>query len=120
MTPYRYQSIDPAVLMEAAGDQSTFITLSHTFLEHAPGLFARLQQAFARRDYPAVAASSHALKGMAMLIGASGLATQLQRHETAARQGGGLDAAQEELAPLLALVMREVTQSIVRAVPQRG
>ena len=33
---YRYQSIDPTVLMEAAGDQSTFITLSHTFLEHAP------------------------------------------------------------------------------------
>jgi len=118
MNHYRYQSIDPTVLMAAAGDQGTFITLSHTFLEHAPGLFSRLEQAFARRDFPAIAASSHALKGMAMLIGAGGLSGELQRHETAARQGCAIDAAQAELAPLLTLVMREVTQSIVRAVPQ--
>lgn len=118
MSPFRYQSIDPTVLMEAAGDHGTFITLSHTFLEHAPGLFARLEQAFARRDHAAIAASSHALKGMAMLIGANELSSQLQRHESAARQGCALDAAQAELSPLLALVMREVTQSIVRAVPQ--
>ena len=118
MSPYRYQSIDPTVLMEAAGDHGTFITLSHTFLEHAPGLFARLEQAFARRDHAAIAASSHALKGMAMLIGANELSSQLQRHESAARRGCALDAAQADLSPLLALVMREVTQSIVRAVPQ--
>jgi len=55
---------------------------------------------------------------MAMLIGANELSSQLQRHESAARQGCALDAAQAELSPLLALVMREVTQSIVRAVPQ--
>ncbi|MET0268499.1 MAG: Hpt domain-containing protein [Duganella sp.] len=119
MTHYRYQSIDPNVLMDAAGDDDTFIALSHTFLEHAPVLFARLEQAFARRDSPAVAASSHALKGMAMLIGAAGLVTQLQRHEKAARVGCALDAAQAELAPLLALVLREVEQSIIRAAPQR-
>ncbi|KQQ36264.1 hypothetical protein ASF61_08790 [Duganella sp. Leaf126] len=119
MSAYRYQSIDPTVLMEAAGDRGTFITLSHTFLEHAPGLFARLEQAFARRDFAAITASSHALKGMAMLIGAGGLSAELQRHEAAARQGCALEAAQADLAPLFALVMREVTQSIVRAVPQQ-
>ena len=119
MTPHRYQSIDPGVLMEAAGDHGTFVTLSHTFLEHAPGLLSRLQQAFARRDYPAIAAGSHALKGMAMLIGAAELSSELQRHESAARQGCALDAAQAALPPLLALVMREVTQSIVRLAPQQ-
>lgn len=80
-----YQAIDPSVLMVAAGDGPSFKMLSQTFLDHAVPIAGQLRQALADGQHAAIGRHSHALKGMAGLIGAAALISQLQQLETAAR-----------------------------------
>lgn len=98
--------------MAAAGDRATFLLLSQTFLEHAPPLAERLHDGLRRQDATAVASASHALKGMAMLIGATQLCAQLQHIENTARQYHALPLHQPSLHALLDRVLSEVRTSM--------
>jgi len=98
--------------MAAAGDKATFLLLSQTFLEHAPLLAERLHDGLRRQDTAAVASASHALKGMAMLIGATQLCAQLQHIENTARQHHALPQHQPSLQALLDRVLNEVRTSM--------
>lgn len=105
-----YQVIDPAVLMQLAGDRDTFRTLSQTFSEHAPGVFQRLEAALRSADHAAIAHESHALKNMTTMIGAQRLSALLQAMETAARDNR--IAATADLPQQFTDVMAEVNMSI--------
>lgn len=98
--------------MAAAGDRATFLLLSQTFLEHAPPLAERLHDGLRRQDATVVASASHALKGMAMLIGATQLCAQLQHIENTARQYHALPLHQPSLHALLERVLSEVRTSM--------
>jgi HPt (histidine-containing phosphotransfer) domain-containing protein len=111
MSAPRYRAIDPAVLMAAAGDRATFDALARTFLDCAPPLYAALQQALADGRPAAIGQHSHALKGMTVLVGATGLTALLQQLETAARLGQPVPAA-ATLAPDFDQVLREVALSL--------
>lgn len=112
MTARSYRAIDPGVLLEAAGDLETYRALARTFVDCAPDISRRLLQALGAADYPTIAAKSHALKGMTVLVGAAQLTTLLQQMESAARQRQDLAGAGAELTAQFDLVMREVAASI--------
>lgn len=105
-----YRAIDPAVLMESAGDLVVFQSLSQTFLDHAPAIYEQLGAAVAKGDLAMASKQAHALKGMTMLIGATTLTSRLQDIEVAGRAGRPCDLA--GLAELFALVLEEVGLSM--------
>lgn len=105
-----YQAIDPAVLMQLAGDRATFRSLSQTFSEHAPGVFQRLQAAVRSADQSGIAHESHALKNMTTMVGAQRLSALLQTMETAARDSRVAAAA--DLLQQFTQVLAEVNMSI--------
>jgi HPt (histidine-containing phosphotransfer) domain-containing protein len=107
MTAARYQATDPAVLMAAAGDATTFRALSATFLESAPPIFASLQLALMSAQHASIRLHSHALRGMTVLIGANQLTALLLQLETASRQQQAA-AWSPGLAQCFAAVCREV------------
>ena len=110
MTTSPYTVTEPAVLWQAAAaDLATFRALCGIYLEQAPPLLQRLRQALAAAQLEQVVATSHALKGMAGLIGAGALAALLQQIEREAR--AGLLPAGGTLAPLGAQVLDEVAHS---------
>ncbi|MES2163747.1 MAG: Hpt domain-containing protein [Pseudomonadota bacterium] len=106
-----YRLIAPQVLWQAAGaDLDTFRSLSQLFLDLAPARLAALEQALQRGPAGAVAAASHALKGMTLLVGADQLSALLQELERQARAGAAAPPA--ALADLLQGVMDEVAASM--------
>ncbi|MCU6501294.1 Hpt domain-containing protein [Rugamonas sp. A1-17] len=109
-----YRVTAPGVLWQAAGaDLQTFRALAQTFLDHAPPLQARLEQALRLGSPAAIAAASHALKGMTVLVGAERLSALLQALERQARAGVA-PAPDAGLAPLCGQVMDEVALSMAR------
>lgn len=110
MKPTIYRAIDPAVLMESAGDPVVFQALSQTFLDHAPAIYQQLRQALSKDDLATASRQAHSLKGMTMLIGADQLTIRLQDIEVAGRAGRPCD--QDGLAELFALVLQEVGLSM--------
>ncbi|ELX08820.1 hypothetical protein Jab_2c08790 [Janthinobacterium sp. HH01] len=112
MSGATYQAIDPAVLMVAAGDGASFKMLSQTFLDHAEPIAGQLRQALADGQHAAIGRHSHALKGMAGLIGAATLISQLQQLETAARLLQPMPAATDAWMPSFEQVCREVALSL--------
>lgn len=106
-----YGAIDPAVLWQAAAaDRDAFQMLAATFLETAPPLMERLRTGLERRRLMDVAAASHSLKGMTVLVGAASLSALLQQIERAARTGQPPPPA-PVLQPLFTQVMQEVARS---------
>lgn len=83
-----YVQIDPWLLLRAAADDlESFRALSETYLLIAPPMLERLRAARLAGDLAALAHESHALKGSAALLGATGLCALLQQLESAARAG---------------------------------
>jgi histidine phosphotransfer protein HptB len=82
----KYEYIDPSNLLEALdGDWGAVASLAQTYLDNAPDIFAKLQRGLDSGNTKTVWHESHALKGMAALLGANGLANMLLRTEQAAR-----------------------------------
>lgn len=107
-----YRLIAPQVLWQAAGaDLATFRSLSQLFLDLAPARLAQLEQALRHGPAAAVAAASHALKGMTVLVGADQLSALLQDLERQARAGAA-PPPPAALASLLRGVMDEVAASM--------
>lgn len=112
-----YVQIDPWLLLRAAADDlESFRALSETYLLIAPPMLERLRAARLAGDLAALAHESHALKGSAALLGASGLCSLLQEIESAARAGQlPAEAARwDQLEQQFAAVAAEVGLSIVQ------
>lgn len=83
-----YHHIDPSQLLDAVGgDAGTVASLARTFLESAPPIFARLEEAALSGNAERIRHESHALKGMSAMFQAQPLTALLQQTEQAARQG---------------------------------
>lgn len=108
-----YLAIDPRVLLAASGnDLDLFRDLSQIFLDTAPAMFQRMQQASAAGAPHAFIAASHSLRGVTVLVGARELTACLLALEHAA---GGACPAAAALTPagaLLDTVCAEVRHSI--------
>lgn len=109
-----YRATAPGVLWLAAGaDLETFRALAQTFLDHAPPLQAALEQALLQERPAGIAAASHALRGMTVMVGAERLSALLQALERQARAGLA-PAPDADLAPLCRQVMDEVALGMAR------
>ncbi|HZG20574.1 MAG TPA: Hpt domain-containing protein [Herbaspirillum sp.] len=83
-----YRHIDPSDLLEAVGgDVHTVAALARTFVESAPAIFARLEQATLAGNADACRHESHTLKGMCALFNARVLSALLLQAEQDGRQG---------------------------------
>ncbi len=113
MTP-SYLMIDPPVLLAATGDdRELFCSLSQTFLDTAPALLARLEQAAGAGALPAFVHACHTLRGTTMLLGGHELSALLAELERQARRGEPPGAAPlQQVARLFALTCEEVRLSI--------
>lgn len=110
-----YKHIDPGVLLRAVGgDAAACLSLTLTYLDTAPGMHARLQQALQAGEPAAVAHAAHALKGSTTLVGAEQLTGLLQALERRARAGEGkaLAAQGPELAELFQAALQEVLATL--------
>jgi len=86
MTQPQYQYINPAVLLDAAGqDMQVFVELTRTFLEIAPPMFERLAKAIEAGNLRVITLESHSLKGTVALIGAHLVASLLEQIESLSR-----------------------------------
>ncbi|WP_349627566.1 Hpt domain-containing protein [Herbaspirillum sp. C9C3] len=105
-----YHHIDPSQLLEAVGgDAATVAALARTFVDSAPPIFARLEQAALDGNAERSRHESHSLKGMSAMFQADVLTALLQRTEQAARNGQ--PPRPEELVQLqtsFALVLDEI------------
>jgi HPt (histidine-containing phosphotransfer) domain-containing protein len=111
----RYQHINPAVLLDAAGqDIPTFLELSATFIDIAPPMYERLHHAVAAGQAADVTLQSHSLKGTVALIGADQLASMLGRIEALSRTAslGEIHALWADLAQVYKETIAEVHLSI--------
>lgn len=111
----QYLTIDPHVLLTAAGDDiALFGTLSRTYLRVAPPMLERLEQAALAGDWDRAAQESHALKGTTSLVGAARLTQMVEDIGQMARQGDR-DRILLALAGLtheFGQVMQEVQESL--------
>lgn len=109
-----YRMIDPLVLLAATGgDQELFHSLSLTFLDTAPALLARLDQACGAGALAPVVHACHTLRGTTVLLGAHEISTLLAELERQARRGELPGAAAlQRVAQLFALTCEEVRHSI--------
>lgn len=83
-----YLHIDPSDLLEAVGgDARTVAALARTFVDSAPDIFSRLEQATLAGNADAARHESHTLKGMCALFNARVLTALLLQTEQAGRQG---------------------------------
>ncbi|WP_167761237.1 Hpt domain-containing protein [Duganella callida] len=110
MNAISYRAINPAVLLQLAGDLATFRLLAQTFVDHAPEQFRQLVAALQQRDHAVIGRCCHTLKGMASLVGAERLAELLRSMEAAARRQSVTDAP--ELGQVFLQVLAEVTASL--------
>lgn len=103
-----YKHIDPAALMNAAGDDmNDFKELLAMFLRIVPGIVGQLEQAVREGSLAIVAQHAHSLKSCLSLVGAFASAAQLEALERAAlrrdaRCGAGFDGLREELDAVVA------------------
>ncbi|GAB3406093.1 Hpt domain-containing protein [Massilia agilis] len=89
-----YRLIDPAVLLDAAGnDQEGFIELLALFVRVAPDGLRQLQLAIDAASHRDIAHHAHSLKSCLSLVGAHGPAGRLEQLERAARAGQDLPGA---------------------------
>jgi HPt (histidine-containing phosphotransfer) domain-containing protein len=112
----RYRQINPSVLLDAAGqDVQAFLELSATFLDIAPPMFDRLQQAIQSGHAARVTLESHSLKGTVALVGAERLAGMLARVEALSRTSadGEIAALWGDLADTYTETIAEVRSSIL-------
>ncbi|MDN2676556.1 Hpt domain-containing protein [Janthinobacterium sp. SUN033] len=110
-----YRHIDPAVLFQATGrDLEMFRALSQTYLDTAPAMFARVEQAVRGGAAQAIVHSCHTLRGTVVLLGASALAARLAEFEQLVRHQG-VPAANwlAETAALVGAVEQEVRRSML-------
>jgi HPt (histidine-containing phosphotransfer) domain-containing protein len=104
----RYTLIDPAVLMNAAGDDADgFRELLAMFLRIVPDMARELQQAVHDRRLDDIAHHAHSLKSCLSLVGAKSCSAQLEQLERAARRhagdcGAGFEQLQQELTSVIA------------------
>lgn len=110
-----YRHIDPAVLFQATGhDLEMFRALSQTYLDTAPAMFARVEQAVRGGAAPAIVQSCHTLRGTAALLGAGTLVARLAALEQLVRhQGVAASGWLDETAALVGEVEREVRRSML-------
>jgi HPt (histidine-containing phosphotransfer) domain-containing protein len=103
-----YTLIDPAVLMNAAGDDvEDFKELLAMFLRIVPDIVGQLEQAVREDSLALVAQHAHSLKSCLSLVGAVTCAAQLEALERAALRreagcGAGFDGLREELDGVIA------------------
>lgn len=103
-----YEKIDPAVLMDAAGDDlDGFGELLAMFLKIVPDGVRQLRQAVEAGNHAQVAEQAHSLKSCLALIGAQAAAARLAQLERAARAGqpviaAGFDTLYDELVAVIA------------------
>jgi HPt (histidine-containing phosphotransfer) domain-containing protein len=98
--------LDEAAAIEAlGGDRELFVLLAKIFIDEGPKLLARLCDAVARGDGPAVQAAGHALKGTVRYFGQTDVYDLAYSLETQGRSGN-LDRAQAALDGLAASVPR--------------
>ncbi|MFJ9531484.1 Hpt domain-containing protein [Herbaspirillum sp. NPDC101396] len=112
----RYRQIDPSVLLDAAGqDVQAFLELSATFLDIAPPMFERLQQAIQAGHTSRITLESHSLKGTVALVGAERLAGMLGRVEALSRSTSDVEIPMlwSDLADAYAETIAEVRSSIL-------
>jgi HPt (histidine-containing phosphotransfer) domain-containing protein len=84
-----YQRIDPAVLMNAAGDDAQgFRELLAMFLRIVPEMAQALHDAVRDERADAIAHQAHSIKSCMSLVGALGCSARLEAIERNARQGG--------------------------------
>jgi HPt (histidine-containing phosphotransfer) domain-containing protein len=116
MTPQQYTHTDPQVLLQAAGnDVACFLDLSRTFLEIAPPMLTRLNEAVMAANCAGIEHESHSLRGTVLLVGATALAQLLKDMEIEAR-GGATQNCQHQMSKALSLfrlVEMEVHASIL-------
>lgn len=109
-----YHCIDPRVLFRTVdNDIASFRDLSRTYLEIAPPMFERLEQAL--QTGVGLAHACHTLKGATVLVGAVQLTDLLAAMEHAARDGQkheGVDLL-PGLRRLFLLSLKEVRSSLV-------
>lgn len=109
-----YKHIDPRSLWETVGgDGNAVAALAGTYLDSAPGIFAKLLLGIANVDCKAVQHDSHTLKGMAGILGAQGLVDALLLVEQAARRGGLPDVIEQgRLTSLFEMCLAEVRHCV--------
>jgi HPt (histidine-containing phosphotransfer) domain-containing protein len=104
----QYKLIDPAVLMNAAGDDlDGFNELLAMFVRIVPQGVRQLQQAIEAGNGVAIAQEAHSLKSCLSLIGAAGCARRLEQLERVARTrqldlAPGFDSLYEQLNGVIA------------------
>jgi HPt (histidine-containing phosphotransfer) domain-containing protein len=103
-----YKLIDPAALMNAAGDDfDDFKELLAMFLRIVPGIVGQLEQAVREGSLALVAQHAHSLKSCLSLVGAFACAARVEALERAAlrrdgRCGAGFGGLREELDCVIA------------------
>lgn len=104
-----YRQIDPAVLMDAAGDSmEAFLQLLDVFLRIAPDMTARLDAAVQAGHSTGMAQEAHSLKSCLALVGAIDCARRVEHIERSARRDLAGDAAGfDQLRADIATVLRE-------------
>ncbi|MEG2029447.1 MAG: Hpt domain-containing protein [Janthinobacterium sp.] len=109
-----YRHIDPAVLFQATGnDLQMFRALSQTYLDTAPAMYARVEQAVRGGAMQAIVHSCHTLRGTVALLGARALTARLAALEQLVRhQGVAAPGWLDETAALLGAVEQEVRRSM--------
>ncbi|PHV29385.1 hypothetical protein CSQ93_04745 [Janthinobacterium sp. BJB426] len=110
-----YRHIDPAVLFQATGhDLEMFRTLSQTYLDTSPAMFAHVEQAVRGGVAQAIVHSCHTLRGTVALLGASALVARLAELEHLVRHHGMAAAGWlDETAALVDAVALEVRRSML-------
>ena len=110
-----FRHSDPAVLFQATGhDLEMFRALSQTYLDTAPAMQARVEQAVRDGAAQAIVHSCHTLRGTVALLGASALTARLAALEQLVRhQGVAPPGWLDETALLLGEVEREVRRSML-------
>ena len=116
-----YLMIDPPVLLAATGgDRELFRSLSQTFLDTAPALLAKLEQAASTGTLPSFMHACHTLRGTTVLLGGQELSALLAELEHQARRGEPPAAAPlRQVASLFALTCDEVRLSIANCQDDR-
>lgn len=105
----QYQHIDPAVLMDAAGDdQAAFDELLGMFVHLAPGLLRELDDAVRGSRPEDASRHAHTLKSTLALVGAHAGAARLEQLDRRARlREPGLDRDFDDLYEHLLAVIAE-------------
>jgi HPt (histidine-containing phosphotransfer) domain-containing protein len=103
-----YSHIDPAVLMNAAGDdEAGFADLLAMFVRIVPDMARQLRDAVGEQRRADIAQYAHSLKSCMSLIGAADCGARLEQLERAARDdapdgGAGFDQLYELILAVLA------------------